>query len=90
MEDLLQWISPNGPQKRHRDVKLKRLANTGNRFLEMESFRNWRDNDDEKSNLLGCYGIPGAGKTLIRYVIESTVFSKFLLRVMPHALLVHS
>jgi hypothetical protein len=65
MENLLRWISPLELPARHHDVQLKRLPNTGNWFLETETFRRWRENDDGHK-VLGCYGIPGAGKTLIR------------------------
>lgn len=64
MKKLLSWISPVEPQKRHQDVRSKRLQSTGNWFLETENFRNWRD--DKGSDILGCYGIPGSGKTFIR------------------------
>lgn len=64
IESLLQWISPLEPQKRHKDVRAKRLPNTGKWFLESDIFRNWRDGD-EGPGAFG-YGIPGAGKTVIR------------------------
>jgi hypothetical protein len=54
---------PLVPQTRHEDMK--RLLNTGNWFLKSEIFQKWRD--DEGSDLLACYGIPGAEKTIIRY-----------------------
>jgi hypothetical protein len=52
------------PQQRHQDIKSKRLPDTGKWFLETSEFRRWED--DEKRSLgdnqvLGCYGIPGAG-----------------------------
>jgi hypothetical protein len=66
MDALLKWILPLKPQKRHQDVRSKRLPHTGNWFLETESFRNWRDNANDSPDLFGGYGIPGAGKTFIR------------------------
>ncbi|KAI5816856.1 hypothetical protein BZA77DRAFT_343876 [Pyronema omphalodes] len=71
MESLLQWISPLKPQKRHQDIRSKRLQNTGNWFLDSEIFRNWRD-DFHEVNIFGCYGMPGAGKTFISFIGDTT------------------
>jgi hypothetical protein len=66
VHELLRWISPLEPQTRHQDIRTKRLLNTGNWFLETEKFRQWRDGDGSGHYVLGCYGILGAGKKLIR------------------------
>jgi hypothetical protein len=67
MEEILCWISPLEPQLRHQDVKSKRLGNTGNWFLDLEDFQKWRDEDQAEISIFGCYGIFGAGKTVIRW-----------------------
>jgi hypothetical protein len=72
MEDLLKWISPLEPQIRHQDIRSKRFGNTGNWFLELEEFQKWR-NDDVGTVVFGAYGIPGAGKTVMRCVSASTL-----------------
>jgi hypothetical protein len=65
----LQRLSPLEPQKRHQDVRQKRLESTGGWLLEMAEFRTWRDCDDRDHNsVLVCYGIAGSGKTVIRCV----------------------
>ena len=68
-EQLLQLLSPLEPLKRHADVKSIRLENTGTWILELECFRKWYDmkSTGESRRILCCYGMPGAGKTMIRY-----------------------
>jgi hypothetical protein len=70
---MLQWILPLEPHKRHQDIKSKRLNGTGRWFLETAEYEKWCNSDDSVddgiSPVLGCYGIPGAGKSVMRYVI---------------------
>ena len=68
-EQLLQLLSPLEPLKRHADVKSIRLENTGTWLLELEYFRKWRniESADGNERIFCCYGMPGAGKTFIRY-----------------------
>jgi len=69
IEKRLRRLSPLEPQKRHQDVRQKRLESTGGWLLEMAEFRTWRDCDDQDHNsVLVCYGIAGSGKTVIRCV----------------------
>jgi hypothetical protein len=66
---LLQWISPLEPHKRHHDIRSKRLKDTGTWFLETEEFEKWYNKDETDEDfipLLGSYGIPGAGKSVMR------------------------
>ena len=74
-------MTPLEPLKRHQDVKLPRAENTGIWLLDHESFRQWRDSNDmkEKENSFCCYGIPGAGKTVIWYVTQSP--TSYILKV---------
>ena len=66
---LLEMLTPLEPLKRHEDVKLPRTRNTGTWLLRLESYCGWRGSDilKEKSHVFCCYGIPGAGKTVIWY-----------------------
>lgn len=66
---LLTMLSPLEPLKRHEDVKSVRTKNTGTWFLELEAFCKWWDSNtiEDNTRVLGCYGIPGAGKTMIWY-----------------------
>ena len=67
--ELLTTLTPLQPLKRHQDVKLPRVENTGVWLLRLESFCKWRDSDNVEDNgqVFCCYGIPGAGKTVIWY-----------------------
>ncbi|KAI5816223.1 hypothetical protein BZA77DRAFT_293625 [Pyronema omphalodes] len=75
MQSLLKWISPLNPQTKHTYLRSKRVQNTGNWFLETEEFQNWRDGSD-RIKILGCYGIPGAGKTFISSLVIDHLFSR--------------
>lgn len=63
-------LSPLDPLKRHQDVKLPRSENAGKWLLGLESFKKWQDacNTMEENGSVFCgYGIPGAGKTVMRW-----------------------
>jgi SpoVK/Ycf46/Vps4 family AAA+-type ATPase len=70
---ILQWISPLGPHKRHEDIKSKRMKGIGSWFLKRDEFKAWYhadgDSDGNSNRVLACYGIPGAGKSLMRSVV---------------------
>ena len=65
------------PLKRHQDVKLPRSEDAGTWLLKLESFSKWRDCNvlDEDGHVFCCYGIPGAGKTVIRYCVKHFYYS---------------
>ena len=67
--ELLAMLTPLEPLKRHQDVKIPRTENAGTWLLRLESFCGWRDRDtiEENGHVFCCYGIPGAGKTVIWY-----------------------
>lgn len=62
-------LTPLEPRKRHQDIRLSRAKNTGTWLLGLESFCEWRDSDSVQENgyIFSCFGIPGAGKTVIWY-----------------------
>ena len=62
-------LTPLEPLKRHQDVKLPRTKNSGSWLLGLESFCKWKDSKivEDSGQVFCCYGIPGAGKTVIRY-----------------------
>ena len=64
------------PLKRHQDVKAPRSKNAGAWLLKLESFGKWRDSDiiEENGYVFCCYGIPGAGKTVIRYFQSNIIY----------------
>ena len=66
-------LSPLEPSKRHNDIKLTRVENTGTWLLQLQSFCNWSngastDLVQQTDRVFCCYGIPGAGKTVMRYL----------------------
>jgi len=64
---ILQWLSPFEPQKRHQDVRIGRLDGVGNWALETAEFRKWSEEEDGCGDpVLFCYGNPGVGKTFLR------------------------
>ena len=67
---ILELLTPLELLKQHQDVKLVRHQNAGTWLLRLESFRKWQDisNAREENGRVFCgYGIPGAGKTVMRY-----------------------
>ena len=68
-------LSPLEPLKRHEDAKLPRTENTGIWLLQLESFSKWQDGNIDNRNVFCCYGIPGAGKTIIWYVVSTPTLS---------------
>ncbi|KAF8462619.1 hypothetical protein BDZ91DRAFT_645314, partial [Kalaharituber pfeilii] len=70
-EKLLAWLSPLEPQKRHQDIKNSRLENTGKWILQSDQFQEWikGQSKSESNQVLGCYGEPGVGKTVIASIV---------------------
>lgn len=65
--EILSWISPLEPQKRHHDVRNRRLSGIGDWLQDTTDFQKWRnDHDDPFKATLFCYGAPGVGKTFMR------------------------
>ena len=67
--DILAWLSPLEPQRRHQDIRTRRVDKVGDWLLQTEEYRNWfGDIHGAKcdSSSLFCYGDPGVGKTYIR------------------------
>ena len=67
--EILAWLSPLESQRRHEDIRIRRIDEVGDWLLQSEEYRNWSggirgakcDNP-----ALFCYGGPGVGKTYIR------------------------
>ncbi|KAF8461540.1 hypothetical protein BDZ91DRAFT_645013, partial [Kalaharituber pfeilii] len=81
-EKLLTWLSPLEPHKRHQVVQASRVKDTGNWLLQSEQFQLWIEdetNHHQSSQVLGCFGEPGVGKTVIASLVIdyiSTTFSE--------------
>jgi len=67
--EILAWLSPLEPQRRHQDIRTRRADEVGAWLLKTEEYRNWfrgiRAGESDGSALF-CYGGPGVGKTYIR------------------------
>jgi len=66
---LLAWLSPLEPKKRHRAIQERRVDNVGGWLMQTEEFRSWHGLSGEgegDSSVLFCYGNPGVGKAFIR------------------------
>lgn len=82
MQKLLELLSPLESPKRHQDMRAKRYPDTGAWLLQHKRFRFWKDCARARPSLVGtarqgnlamcCYGMPGAGKTIIWFVNKYT------------------
>ena len=65
--EIMQWLSPLEPRRRHQDVRTDRLDGVGNWLLQTNEFREWKsDEGGADKAVLFCSGDPGVGKTYLR------------------------
>ena len=65
--EVMRWLSPLDPGRRHQDVRTDRLDGVGNWLLDTNEFREWRSSEGGVDRaVLFCYGNPGVGKTFLR------------------------
>ena len=67
--EILAWLSPLEPQRRHHDIRSRRVQEVGDWLLQTKEYRNWLDGVSEGKSggsALFCYGGPGVDKTYIR------------------------
>ena len=67
--EILAWLSPLEPQRRHHDIRTRRVKEVGDWLLQTEEYRNWLGGiggGKSDSTALFCYGGPEVGKTYIR------------------------
>ncbi|RPB18295.1 hypothetical protein L211DRAFT_124964 [Terfezia boudieri ATCC MYA-4762] len=78
--ELFTLLTPLEPLKRHQDVKMIRTKNAAAWLLSSESFCNWRDSNtipiEDCIRVFCCFGIPGAGKTVISSVVIDELYSQ--------------
>ncbi|RPA91179.1 hypothetical protein L873DRAFT_344234 [Choiromyces venosus 120613-1] len=71
---VIQWLSPLEPQKRHQDVRIRRLDGIGDWLLETAEFQKWcKAEDVSVSSILFCSRDSGAGKTHISSLVVDTL-----------------
>ena len=64
---IMRWLSPLEPNKRHQAVRTDRFSGVGDWILEMREFREWRGSEGGADKaILFCSGNPGVGKTYLR------------------------
>jgi len=64
--EILSWISPLEPQKRHHDVRKRRFSGIGDWLCDTPDFQKWRNDHEPFEATLFCHGAPGVGKTFMR------------------------
>jgi len=64
---IMHWLSPLEPNKRHQGVRIDRFDGVGDWLLETGEFREWRGSEGGADKaVLFCSGNPGVGKTYLR------------------------
>ena len=64
---IMHWLSPLEPNKRHQGVRADRFDGVGDWLLETRGFREWRGGEGGADKaVLFCSGNPGVGKTYLR------------------------
>ncbi|RPA93371.1 hypothetical protein L873DRAFT_1605659, partial [Choiromyces venosus 120613-1] len=75
---ILEWLSPLAPHKRHQTVSDGRVDGVGNWLLQTNEFKKWHTSEDEAVNpVLFCYGDPGVGKTCMSSLVIDTLCDQF-------------
>ena len=65
--EIMRWLSPLEPNKRHQDVRTDRFDGIGDWIFETREFQRWRGGEGEADDaVLFCSGNPGVGKTFLR------------------------
>ena len=65
--EILRWLSPLEPNKRHQDVRTNRFDGIGDWVFETREFQGWKGGVGEADDaVLFCSGNPGVGKTFLR------------------------
>ncbi|RPA90821.1 hypothetical protein L873DRAFT_1716542, partial [Choiromyces venosus 120613-1] len=66
---VLQWLSPLEPQKRHQHLRNNRYDGMGEWIFERDEFVKWRTEEDESHPVIFCEGDPGVGKTYLSSLV---------------------
>ena len=65
--EIMRWLSPLEPSKRHQSVRTDRFGSVGDWILKTHEFREWRGGEGGADKaVLFCSGNPGVGKTYLR------------------------
>jgi hypothetical protein len=66
IDRVIEWYSVVNPSSNHLAASEKHEPTTGTWFLECAEFLAWQNTPN---SFLWLYGIPGCGKTVLRYLI---------------------
>ncbi|KAL8819306.1 MAG: hypothetical protein Q9191_007761, partial [Dirinaria sp. TL-2023a] len=64
-QKVLNWLSDLSFSEKHNDIFSKRHPGTGEWFLELDGFKAWQNGVSDRSSVMWCTGIPGAGKSVM-------------------------
>ena len=70
---VLKWIQPYNPRQNHDKSRRLRSPGTGFWLTESDEFRSWLSCSCAR---LWCYGIPGAGKTVLASLVIEEAFGR--------------
>ena len=73
-DDVLNWLSPPDHKLKHYHIRKPHVEGTGEWLFQMHEFESWRDEPQAMSNVLCCYGIQGAGKSVLAYDLSKILF----------------
>ncbi|KAL4865593.1 hypothetical protein BDV12DRAFT_200003 [Aspergillus spectabilis] len=79
---ILDWITSPEQEQRHTFVTGSRVKGTGSWLLENPEFTEWRDHLGT-SNVLWCYGLQGAGKTVLISTVIDGLRTQLSSRAIP-------
>ncbi|RPB19252.1 hypothetical protein L211DRAFT_768575, partial [Terfezia boudieri ATCC MYA-4762] len=78
---LLEMLSPLDPPEWHQDLQAKRYKDSVLWLHEYERFHVWQDTSIHTGNtsnrILQCYGMPGAGKTIVSSMVIDHLLSHY-------------
>ena len=73
-QDILEWFSPLNFYKAQQDVFGRREEGTGRWFIHSNEFQKWTAGSERT---LCCYGIPGAGKSVLASIVVDYLRNEF-------------
>ena len=68
MDEILDWLSPLDMNRTHQSISDKVQPGSGQWFLNSVPYISWSSNNEEIDSLW-CWGIPGAGKTVLSSIV---------------------
>ncbi|KAF2793620.1 hypothetical protein K505DRAFT_195201, partial [Melanomma pulvis-pyrius CBS 109.77] len=71
---ILNWLSGTDPSTNFNTARKKHEKDTGKWLLHSEQFQSWKKTDGQ---IMWLYGIPGAGKTIIRFIMVDHVATEY-------------